>query len=118
MKITIPTENGEIKARLDMSLLAEERWEQHFPKMAEKETVFSYIARLQNLKLTADTIAPHLLTVVKALYCFIESDDLPEFRDFARLFAMTNADLLNRQVQAIQNALQAVLEGSIASPKN
>ena len=118
MVIRIPTENGEIEATLDMSLLAEERWEQHFPKLAEKETVFSYIARLQEMAVTPEKIAPHLLTVIKALYCFVESDALPTFREFARLFAMTNAELLNKQVGAIQNALQAVLEGSIANPKN
>ncbi len=116
MKIVIPSENGDVVAKLDMSLYAEERWEQNFPKLAEKETLFAYIARLQ-LTDTTD-IYPYLLTSLKALYCFLDSDEIGSFKEFARLFALTNADLLDKQVKTIQNAFDGVLSGSISNPKN
>lgn len=109
---------GKIEADIDMTILAEEKWEAHFPKQAEKETVFSYVERLNKTPQTPANAAAIILSSVKALYCFLRSDDLPDFKSFASLFDLADAETVNKQIKVIKDAFDAVLAGSMVNPKN
>lgn len=107
---------GEIKCAIDTSLMAEERWEQNFKHNAEKETLFAYIERVQNAGL-AESPA-HVLSNLKALYCFIESDDLPDWKAFVRLFDLASGDYLKRLCAQIKRVFEIALSAATVDQKN
>jgi hypothetical protein len=105
----------EIAVDIDTSLLAEERWEINFPKLAERETLFAYIARIK----VGNNITPaNILSSLKALYCFIESKEIADYKEFLRMFDLSDIEKLNDLVTKIQEAFELVLKSSTASPKN
>ena len=59
----------DITVTVDTSIFAEERWETNFPHNAIKETLFSYIERITKNK-QVDSQS-HILSNLKALYCFV-----------------------------------------------
>lgn len=109
---------GEITAALDLSVQAEERWEKHFPKQAEKETVFAYVERIGAIKRTSANMASIVLSGIKALYCFLLSEDLPTFEAFASLFDLSDSETLNKQIKVLEAALGAAKNGGAATAKN
>ncbi|MDR1093446.1 MAG: hypothetical protein LBL66_04785 [Clostridiales bacterium] len=109
---------GEITAELDLSINAERKWEAHFPALAEKETVFAYVERIQNAAQTPQNTAAVVISSIKALYCFLNSDDLESFDKFAGLFDLSDAETIRRQVKTLETALRLVESGSAASSKN
>ncbi len=113
--ITTP---GTISAIVDMSVNAEEKWEKHFPDLAAKETVFAYAARIsEKIKTDANTI-PLVLSSIKALYCFLESDELPDFKSFARLFDLTDDAMIKEQLGVLETAFGIVNDSSVVDTKN
>lgn len=83
---------SEIEIGIDTSLFAEERWESNFPAQAKTETLFAYVERIGKAGL-ADSKA-HILSNLKALYCFIDSDKLPDYKSFLKLFDWRTASIL------------------------
>lgn len=105
----------EIKVEIDTSLFAEERWEANFPHNAKTETLFGYIERVQQNGLTDKT---HVLANLKALYCFMEGDDIPDFKHFCQLFDLAEGERLKRLVDKIKEIFEIVLSASTADSKN
>lgn len=109
---------GEITATLDMSINAEARWETHFPILAEKETIFNYVERLQNAKKTNLNTAAVVLSSIKAIYCFLRSESLPTFEAFAELFDLSDSETIGKQIKVLELAFGCVRNGSMAAAKN
>lgn len=109
---------GEMAVEVDITVRAEERWEAHFPKLAENETVFAYVERLQNTKQTATNRAAIILSSIKALYCFLLSPELPDFNTFAGLFDLSDEATTKKQIAILELAFGIVAKGSTASSKN
>ncbi|MCX4314215.1 MAG: hypothetical protein OSJ83_10240, partial [Clostridia bacterium] len=65
------TVDKEIVVTIDTSLFAEQRWEANFPHNAKNETLFAYIERMRD---EGKIDAVHVLSHLKALYCFLEGD--------------------------------------------
>lgn len=108
----------DIVITLDTSVYAEERWEQNFPHNAEKETLFAYVARVQKSKQDKATDTANVLSNLKAIYCFIESDEVATFKEFCRLFDLSDARHTEKVVNKIVYIFELVSEGGTASPKN
>lgn len=109
---------GEITAVVDMTAYAEERWEAHFKANAEKETVFAYVERITKAGKAASNSAAVVLSNLKALYCFLESPDLPDAKTFIQLFDLSDGETLTKQIKVIETAFNAVLNSSAANSKN
>lgn len=109
---------GDITANLDMSVNAEARWETHFPNLAEKETIFNYVDRLQNAKRTDTNTAAVVLSSIKAVYCFLTSESLPTFESFAALFDLSDSETIAKQIKALELAFGVVRNGAAATSKN
>ena len=105
-----------ISVAIDTSLFAEERWEQNFPHNAKNETLFAYIER----KKAAGTVEnkAYILSNLKALYCFMEGSDIPDFKSFCQLFDLADGEYLNELIEKIKFVFEVVLNGSTGTAKN
>lgn len=105
-----------IDVSIDTSIFAEERWESNFPANAKKETLFAYIERVKNAGLIESKA--HILSNLKALYCFLEGKDIADFKSFCQLFDLADTVYLNKLVDTMKNVFTLVLNSSAADQKN
>ena len=94
---------------IDTSVYSEERWEQNFPALAEKEGLFQYIERIQQNSVTERV---KVACMLKAVYCFIESEEVPTYKDFAQMFNLATPEYTTRMIEALRSAFNAILNGS------
>lgn len=106
----------EIEVSVDTSLFAEERWEANFPTNAKNETLFAYIERVNNSGLIESKA--HLLSNLKALYCFLEGKDIADFKSFCQLFDFAEGEYLTKLINKIKYIFDLVLKNSTADSKN
>ena len=106
----------DITVKVDTSVFAEERWEQHFPHNAEKETIFAYTERVHKQG-NKESVA-WVLSALKAIYCFMESDELSTFKEFCQIFDLAEDDYLPKLVEKIKFVFEIALSSSTASGKN
>lgn len=121
MKVTIPvleqafTEEGvvncekDVAFEVDTSVYSEERWEQHFPNLAKKEGLFQYIERIQE-GASSDRVL--VASMLKAIYCFIESESVPTYKSFAQLFNLAVPDYTEKLISRLKSVFSMVLNGS------
>lgn len=121
MKITLPflhqkvedekvvSKEEDIVFDLDTSIYSEERWEQHFPQLASRESLFQYIERIQQ-----DAISDRVKVacMLKAIFCFIESDRINTYKEFAQMFSLSDIDYTDRLISKLKNAFTLVLGSS------
>lgn len=69
----------DIKVQIDVSLFAEKRWEENFPANAKNETLFAYVERIGD---KGAKNPAYLMSNLKAVYCFIVSDEIADFGAF------------------------------------
>lgn len=94
---------------IDTSVYSEERWEQNFPALAKNEGLFQYIERIQQKSVTERV---KVACMLKAVYCFIESEEIPTYKDFAQLFNLATPEYTTRMITALHSAFDAILNGS------
>ena len=104
---------SEVEFDIDTSVYSEERWEQNFPHLASKETLFKYISRVKNSHSPENV---EVACMLKALFCFMESSQIKTYKDFAKMFILSNPEYLDRLVSKLRNSFNIILEGS--STKN
>ena len=109
---------GEIVAHIDTTVFAEERWQKNFPENAARETLFAYVERMEKQNKTQPKDMVMIISNLKALYCFLKSDDLPTFKTFVELFDISDQVTLEKQVKIIKEAFEIVLHSSAISQKN
>lgn len=106
----------DIDVTIDTSLFAEERWEANFPLNAQKETLFAYIERVKNAGLIESKA--HILSNLKAVYCFMEGKDIADFKSFCQLFDLADEKYISKLIDKIKYVFDIVLKSSAADPKN
>lgn len=121
MKIRIPILKQELKDdslvsqevdnifELDTSVYSEERWEQNFPQLAAHEGLFQYIERIQKQSVTERV---KVACMLKAIYCFIESDSLTCYKDFAKMFNLAAPEYTSRLIDVLVKSFKMILNGS------
>lgn len=104
-----------IDVKIDTSIFAEERWESNFPQNARRETLFAYVERIKTDGLNDKA---HILSNLKALYCFIESDAIPDFKSFCQMFDIADGEYLNELTNKMRVVFDIALNGSAVTQKN
>ena len=94
---------------IDTSVYSEERWEQNFPALAANEGLFQYIERVQQ---NAVTDRVRVSCMLKAIYCFIESAEIPTYKHFAQMIVLSDPEYTTRMIQKLKEAFEAILNGS------
>ena len=113
-KLVVTKKN--IDVSIDTSIYAEERWEANFPTNAKNETLFAYIERVQN---SGDlNNKAHIVSNLKALYCFLEGDAIADFKSFCQMFDMVDEEYVQELVNKIKFVFSLVLKSSTTTPKN
>ena len=102
----------DIKVKIDTSLFAEERWEKNFPAQAKTETLFNYVERVQAKGIT-NTDTATVLSNLKALYCFMEGDDIADFKSFLQLFNLADVNHLQKLVDKIKFVFEIALQSAV-----
>lgn len=106
----------EIDICIDTSLYAEQRWETYFPHNAKNETLFAYVERVQSSGKIADRA--HVLSNLKAIYCFMEGEQIADFKSFLQLFDLADGDYINRLIEKIKFVFEIALSTSAVKSKN
>lgn len=94
---------------IDTSVYSEERWEKNFPELARHEGLFQYIERIDNNSIS-DRVK--VACMLKAIYCFIESDEIPTYKSFAQLINLAVPEYTTRLIDTLKNAFKLILNGS------
>ena len=123
MKITLPilkqdfvdgevvTTETERSFVVDTSVYSEERWEMNFPALAQKESLFQYIERIENAESTLKR--SRIISLLKAVYCFIEpTSGEMSYKEFAQLFSVSDVGYTERLVDTLTSAFNAILNSS------
>ena len=94
---------------IDTSVYSEERWEQNFPALAEKEGLFQYIERIQE---NAISDRVKVASMLKAIFCFVESSTVTTYKEFAQLFNFAVPEYTTRLVTQLKAAFELSIGGS------
>lgn len=116
VKGVVVKDEKSIDVYVDTSLFAEERWEANFPHNAKNETLFAYIERVKNSGLMESKA--HILSNLKALYCFLEGKDIADFKSFCQLFDLADGEYINKLVDKIKFVFNLVLGSRAVNQKN
>lgn len=121
MKITLPILNqtltdeeivssvSEAVFEIDTSVYSEERWEQNFPTLAAHEGLFQYIERINK---DAVTERVRVISMLKAVFCFIESEEVSTYKQFAQMFNLSNVEYTDNLILKLKSAFNLILNGS------
>ena len=94
---------------LDTSVYSEERWEQHFPILAAREGLFQYIEKVQENSIS-DRVK--VASMLKAVFCFIESDEIQTYKEFAKMFNLATPEYTTELVNTLYSAFKLVIGSS------
>lgn len=106
---TLLSEEYNAVFNIDTSVYSEERWEQHFPELAKKEGLFQYIEKIQKESVTERV---KVACMLKAIYCFIESDEIPTYKSFAQMINLATPEYTTRMIKTLHDAFDAILNSS------
>jgi len=81
----IITEKKMISLEIDTSFKAHLKWEQHFEEK-EKCDLTRYSEKIRKWSQQKSTSQQHFLGLLRFLYCYVNSKELPTFTDFCGLF--------------------------------
>ena len=103
---------GEEKFLLDMSLAAEERFEQKFP--TECKAYGDLQQFMERVNSYEDLTRAKVLSMLKCLYCWFETKYA--FIEFLQLFDLTDINYIGRLVEKLRLTFGIIMEN--ASEKN
>lgn len=96
---------------VDTSVYSEERWEQNFPELAQRESLFQYVERIDK---NAISNRVKVSAMLKAIFCFIESDRIQTYKQFAQMFSLSDPEYTDKLIHKLKTAFNAVLRSSSA----
>ena len=108
VKGQIVKKESEKEFDLDTSLASEIRWEAKFPEQSRNEDLFSYTQRIQK---NEGLSAPIILSKMKALYCWFDTD--VSFIDFVKMFYLADAKYTEHLTHRIQEVWEAIQGESV-----
>jgi hypothetical protein len=107
---TVKQIRGTLECDIDTTVYAEERWERHFPELAQREGLFEYAERITGHK--EEGGRAYVAALLKAVFCFIESDDLPTYKSFAQLFDLADEKYSTELINGFKDAFDLILGSS------
>jgi len=90
----------EIEVQIDTSFKAHLKWEEQFSKTLGCDLT-TYTERILNNLPTTEYAKANMLGMLKLLYCYINSDKLPTFKDFVELFDFEIAEEIIKKISVV-----------------
>lgn len=97
---TVEKQKGEMTVHIDTSFLAHLKWEEQFESTLKCNLV-EYTERSKAWIKTPETAKAQFLGLLKLLYCYVSSDNLPTFKDFVQLFDVEIAEEIIRKIAVV-----------------
>ena len=116
MMITVPTikrevkdkkvitTRGEIALEIDMSFNANLKWEEQFQAVVGYDLV-TYTEMVRKWSLNEGSAKVHFVGMMKLLYCYVNSDKLPTFGQFLKMFDYEIANEILDEIKIILEQL-------------
>lgn len=92
--------HGEMKVEIDTSFLAHLKWEEHFQETMKCD-LNEYTERVRKWTKKKTDPKVNFVGAMKLLYCYVNSDELPTFKEFAKLFDYEIADPILTKIKLI-----------------
>lgn len=96
----VVTTKGEMKVHIDTSFLAHLKWEEQFQATVGHDLA-TYTAMVRQWVKDETKQKTHFVGMLKLLYCYVNSEELPTFYDFAKLFDYEIADEILSKIGTI-----------------
>lgn len=91
-------EKGELPVEIDTSFKAHLKWEEQFSQSMGGIDLQTYTESILKNVRSDGLKKAHLISTLKFLYCHINSDQLPTFKDFIALFDMEVAEEVLKKI--------------------
>jgi len=99
-------EREDIICTIDTSLYAHLKFEEKFSNL--NTNLNTYASRFLNSELTEDYILCNFLSIMKVIYCFINTDKIECFSDFIKLFNIADGESLSQNINSIKTAFDNI----------
>ena len=96
----IERNEGTIKVNIDTSFQAHLKWEEQFGDILKCD-LLTYTERVKDWTKDKNTAKAQFLGILKWLYCYIDSDNLPDFKSFCKLFDYEVADKILSKIGSV-----------------
>ena len=96
---------GKMDLEIDTSFMANLKWEEEFQPVAG----YDLITYTEIVKEWASNKKPgksHFVGMMKLMYCYVNSDKLPTFKSFAKLFDYSVANEILEQLKVVFEQLE------------
>jgi hypothetical protein len=93
-------QEGELPVDIDTSFLAHLKWEEQFAKDLGVD-LQTYTDRVFPKVKSGSVGISEMASVLKVLYCYVNSPELPTFKDFLRLFKLSVTEKLLSKVAVV-----------------
>jgi len=90
----------ELKVNIDTSFKAHQKWEEQFQNSMNC-SLATYTDRVMSWKSNQDAILANFLGILKLLYCYVNSPELPTFIDFITLFEPENYKEIFEKIEIV-----------------
>ena len=90
-KIKVNKEYGKMNLEIDTSFKANVKFDKYFAETLNC-SLNEYVERIQRYTKKDNTAKAHFLSLLKFLYCYVNSEKLPTFDDFTGMFDIELAD--------------------------
>lgn len=118
MRINIPTlkktwdedkkttirEQGQLSVNIDTSMLAHLKWEEQFQDVVGHDLA-TYTEMVRKWAKDEQTAKARFIGMLKLLYCYVDSEELPTFKDFAK---MLDFEIIDEILTKISSVLEEV----------
>lgn len=97
----ITQKNEEMIVNVDTSFKAHLKWESHFQKEKNNVDLSSMIAIVSEWIKDKKEATQHFTDLLRVLYCFINSPQLPSFEDFVGMLDTSNIETVIGKISAV-----------------
>ena len=101
----VVTERGTLDLEIDTSFAANLKWEEQFQDTLGYD-LLTYTEMVRKWSLKKGSTKVHFIGMMKLLYCYVNSDKLPTFKEFAKLFDYEIADKILSKITIVLEQLE------------
>lgn len=106
----VQKKQGEMKVQIDTSFLAHLKWEEQFQPSVGYDLA-TYTAMVREWIKDENKQKTHFVGMLKLLYCYVNSDEIPTFKEFAKLFDYEIADQILNKISAVLEEVNKSISG-------
>ena len=96
---------GKMDLEIDTSFMANLKWEEEFQQVAGYDLI-TYTEMVKKWTMNEGSGKSHFVGMMKLMYCYVNSDKLPTFKSFAKLFDYSVANEILDKLKVVFEQLE------------